>query len=104
MNDPFAMAMELLLADHPLREKVERSGELFEQASSQGHAEASERCALFEAFGMARPQSWSRALDFLELAARQGSRTAQEQLLLLSDNRTDPHVPQEADEAFWHDA
>jgi prolyl 4-hydroxylase len=95
--------MELLLADHPSREEVERAGELFEKASSQGCAEASERCALFEAFGMARPQSWSRALDFLELAAQQGSRTAQEQLLLLSDNGVDPQVPPGADEVYWHD-
>src|SRR5438445_446959 len=102
MSDPFATAMELLLADHPSREEVERAGELFEQASSQGRAEASERCAIFEAFGMARPQSWSRALDFLELAARQGLCTAQEQLLLLSDNGADPQVPPDADEAFWH--
>jgi len=94
--------MGLLLSDHPSREEVERTGELFEKASSQGHAEASERCALFEAFGMARPQSWFGALDFLELAARQGSRTAQEQLLLLNDNGADPQVPPGADEAFWH--
>src|SRR5438045_8960842 len=103
MSDPFATAMELLLADHPSREEVERAGQLFEQASSQGHAEASERCAVFEAFGMARPQSWERALDFLELSATQGSRAAREQLLLLNDNGTDPNVPADTDESFWRD-
>jgi hypothetical protein len=59
---------------------------------------------MFEAFGMARPQSWSRALDFLELGARQGSRSAQEQLLLLKDNSADPIIPPDADDAFWANA
>lgn len=33
--------------------------------------------------GAARPQSWERALDYLELAARRGSRRAQAQLQIL---------------------
>jgi hypothetical protein len=103
MSDPFQAAMRLLIDDRPSKDDVERAGELFEAASSQGHADASERCALFEAFGMARPQNWDRALDFLELAARQGSRNAQEQLLLLGDNNSDPAVPTDPDSHFWHE-
>jgi hypothetical protein len=101
MSELFKKAMELLLASHPARDDVARAGELLERASIEGHADASERCALFEAFGMARPQSWDRALDFLERAALQGSRSAQEQLLLLADNCADPVVAPGEDEAFW---
>jgi hypothetical protein len=103
MSDPFQTATELLLGERPAREDVVQAGELFEQASSGGHAEASERLAMFEAFGMARPQSWARALDFLKLAAIQGSRSAQEQLLLLRDNNSDPAIPPSSDEAFWNE-
>jgi hypothetical protein len=90
MSDPFTQAMELLLGDRPGREEIEEAGRLFERASAEGNSEASERCAMFDAFGMARPQSWTRALDMLALAASQGSRSAQDQLLLLNDNEVDP--------------
>ena len=90
MSEAFASAMDLLLGDRPGREQIEEAGRLFELASADGHAEASERCAMFEAFGMARPQSWDRALDMLALAATQGSGVAKEQLLLLHDSRFDP--------------
>ena len=56
---------------------------------------------MFEAFGIVRQQSWDRALDWLELAARQGSRSAREQLLLLADNDRDPSVSDEASDDFW---
>lgn len=101
MSTGYDTAMELLLGDRPGRQDVERAGELFEAASAGGHADASERCAMFEAFGMARPQSWERALDFLERAATQGSRSAQEQLLLLLDPASDPAPPAEATHDFW---
>src|SRR5438067_7607865 len=101
MNDSFTAATELLHTDRPSREAVMRAGELYELASSQGHAEATERLALFEAFGIVRQQSWDRALDWLELAARQGSRSAREQLLLLADNDRDPSVSDEASDDFW---
>lgn len=102
MVDQFETAMELLLGEAPSRDDVVRASQLLETASGGGHAEASERCALIEAFGMARPQSWDRALDYLALAARQGSRTAQEQLMLLSDNAHDPVIPDDADDSFWN--
>lgn len=101
MEDPFATAIDLLQAERPARGQVERALHLLQQASAEGHAHASERCALFAAFGMAGPPSWDAAIDLLELAARQGSRVAQEQLLLLSDSSRDPEVPENADEAFW---
>jgi len=90
MSDAYATAMQLLEADRPDREDVERGIALLETASAAGDADASERCALFESIGIVRPQSWDRALDYLELAAAQGSLRAQEQLLLLADNRIDP--------------
>ena len=101
MEDPVATAMDLLLAERPAREQVARAFELLERASAEGRAHASERCALFAAFGMTGPPNWDAAIDLLELAARQGSRLAQEQLLLLSDSTRDPELPSNADEAFW---
>ena len=101
MSEQFSSAMQLLLGDRPSLEDVQKAAGLFEAASSQGHAEASERCALLDALGSARPPDWNRSLDFLELAAFQGSRSAQEQLLLLADNEADPVVPAEAGREFW---
>lgn len=101
MNEAFATAMQLLLGERPSLEDVQQAARLFEEASSRGHAEASERCALLDALGSARPPDWNRSLDFLELAATQGSRSAQEQLLLLADNGADPAVPPDAGADFW---
>jgi hypothetical protein len=100
MSNEFATAMQLLEADRPARADVERGIALLEKASAEGDPNASERCALFESIGIVRPQDWGRALDYLELAAAQGSTTAREQLLLLADNRTDPTPDKGMD---WHD-
>lgn len=62
-----------------------RALELVQAASEQGHADATAMCALFEAIGVARPQSWSRALDKLQDAAQAGSTVAKGQLLTLSN-------------------
>jgi hypothetical protein len=101
MSDKFRAAMDVLLGEAVTREDALRASELIAEASEEGDPDASERCALFEAFGMARPQSWARAFDYLALAAAQGSRTAQEQLLLLSDNGADPAVPADAPAEAW---
>jgi prolyl 4-hydroxylase len=101
MTDAFATAMELLLAERPSLEQVQQAAGLLETASSQGHADASERCALLDALGSARPPDWNRSLDFLLLAAQQGSRSAQDQLLLLADPQADPVAPTQADAEFW---
>ena len=101
MSEPFATAMQLLLGEKPSLDDVQRAAGLLEEASSQGDAQASERCALLDALGSARPPDWNRSLDFLARAAEQGSATAQEQMLLLADNRSDPAVPSDADSDFW---
>src|SRR6185295_8543225 len=101
MSEEFATAMELLLGERPSLEDVQRAATLLETASSQGHAEASERCALLDALGSARPPDWNRALDLLTLAAQQGSRSAQGQLLLLADNQREPDVPADAADEYW---
>jgi hypothetical protein len=101
MNEPFATAMQLLLGEKPSLDDVQRAAGLLEEASSQGDAEASERCALLDALGSARPPDWNRSLDFLALAAEQGSATAQQQMLLLADNSSDPAVPSNAGSDFW---
>src|SRR6185295_641646 len=101
MTDQFTTAMQLLLGDRPTLDDVQQAAGLLEAASAEGHAEASERRSLLDALGSARPLDWDRALDHLALAARQGSRLAQEQLLLLRDNQSDPVVPADADPEAW---
>ena len=101
MSDAFTAATELLRTEPTSRQTLTHAGELFEVASLEGQAEASERVAFFEAFGMARPQNWERAFDFLESAARQGSRSAREQLLLLGDDNADLGLSVDASDDFW---
>jgi hypothetical protein len=101
MSEDFSTAMELLLGERPSLEDVQRAAALLEAASTAGHADASERLALVEALGSARPPDWDRALDLLALAAAQGSQLAQQQLLLLADDAIDPEVPSEAGADFW---
>ena len=103
MDERYLTATKLLLGDRPSRDEVERAAGMLEAASGDGSGEASERCALFEAFGMARPQNWERALDLLQLAAEQGSRSAREQLLLLADSDANPDVPPDVDAGFWRE-
>lgn len=64
---------------------------LIEAESEAGDADAAALLATLEAIGAARPQSWARALDFLELAARRGSGRARAQLAMLgrSDSEGD---------------
>ena len=83
-----AYALQLLRSPDFARHRAQVS-EVLEAASSAGSAEASELTALFDAMGIARPQSWDRAFDRLELAARQGSTSAQRQLLLLARGGAD---------------
>lgn len=101
MGEGFTTAMELLLGERPSLDDVQRAAGLLEAESERGHPEASERLALIEALGSARPPDWDRALDLLALAASQGSRPAQEQLLLLVDNHADPEPPEDAGAEFW---
>lgn len=56
---------------------------LIEAECEAGSAEAAALLATLEAMGAARPQSWTRALDYLELAACRGSGRAQAQLAML---------------------
>ncbi len=101
MTDAFATAMQLLLAEHPTLGDVQRAAELLEAASAAGHAQASERLALLDALGSARPPDWNRALDYLALAAKQGLQSAREQLLLLARNDADPVIPIDCGDEFW---
>jgi hypothetical protein len=72
---------------------------LVEESSNAGHAPATELWAVFEAMGVARPQNWERAFDLLLTAAKQGSLSAQRQLVILA--RRDEAVPPEPDAASW---
>ena len=97
----FAAAMELLSREPPSPDDVVRGVSLLESASAGGHPQAAERCALIEAMGVVRPQSWDRCLDYLQAAAERGSAAAQGQLLLLADNSRDPDLSDDAGGDRW---
>ena len=78
-----------LLRSDEVGKNLQRGVALVEAASAAGCAEASEMAAVFEAMGVDRPQSWDRALDLLQLAAEQGSKSAQAQLLVIADDPSD---------------
>lgn len=101
MSDDYSSAMEILLGARPALDDVQHAATLLERASEQGNAAASERLALLDAMGSARPPDWDRALDYLALAAAQGSRSALEQLLLLADNSRDPDMDGIRDSSDW---
>ncbi|MEO6359281.1 MAG: 2OG-Fe(II) oxygenase [Sphingomicrobium sp.] len=79
----FKSGMDLLHAERPLSD-WQRGVSMVEAASAQGLAQATERCALFEAMGVERPIDWDKALDRLALAAEQGSERAAAQLAVLA--------------------
>lgn len=79
----FALGVELLGRARSI-EEAGRASALIEEASAAGHSLASETCALIECMGIGRPISWNKGLDWLALAATQGSDRAQQQLLLLA--------------------
>jgi prolyl 4-hydroxylase len=62
---------------------------LIEGECEAGSAEAAALLATIEAMGAARPQSWARALDCLELAAGRGSGRARAQLAMLGRNEAE---------------
>src|SRR4051794_1484114 len=73
-------------------DEVLRAIPLIDSAAARKDAAALERRALLEAVGLARPQSWVRALDSLREAAERGSQSAQDQLRALArtgDARSD---------------
>jgi hypothetical protein len=79
----FALALELMCGPESGLH-VDRWVALVEAASDAGYAPASELWAVFEAMGVARPQSWERAFDLLARAASQGSASARRQLFVLA--------------------
>jgi prolyl 4-hydroxylase len=74
-----------LLQGAKARTEGRRALELIEAASAQGHPEAAAMSALFESMGTGRPQSWPKAIEALERAAKLGSQSAQGQLRALSE-------------------
>lgn len=78
-DDALAKSALGLLGDGKAEEGARRLAE----ACDAGSAFAAERLAVLEAMGAGRPQSWSRALAFLNLAAERGSESAGAQLKLL---------------------
>ena len=102
-NDPeatFRSAREIL-ANPASVDELQRGIALLEKARELGSVSAIELGALFEAMGIARPQSWERAFDLLELAAGKGSSSARRQLLLLSDPEAPWETVHSAEDADW---
>jgi len=64
-----------------------RGAQLLEAAAGQDGAEAAAHMAVLCGAGVCRPQNWSEALDYLQLAAERGSTSAQGQLELLCADR-----------------
>ena len=104
VDDPGAALAEArrVLTSPASPEELQRGVELMERASDAGCGEATELRALFEAMGIARPQSWDKAFDLLQRAAEQGSPSARRQLLLLADPGSDWESIEAAD-ASWAD-
>jgi hypothetical protein len=102
-RDPAAQTTlaEILLRTGNTPEHFSQAVCLIDDASAAGHADAMERLALFEAMGVARPQSWERAFDTLQQAAQRGSRSAQLQLMLLSEPSADPEPPRQTSPSSW---
>ena len=99
-HECFAVGMAIFSGSNS-SSQLDRAIALIEAASAHGVADATEKCALFEAIGIARPPSWARALDQLQLAAEQGSAIAQRQLLILT--QASPNLGHQplADQADW---
>jgi hypothetical protein len=99
-HERFAAGMAIL-SEANSSAHLDRAIALIEAASEQGVAEATEKCALFEAIGIGRPSNWARALDKLQLAAEQGGAGAQGQLLVLARTAPDPGEQNAAGQADW---
>lgn len=75
-------ARRLLTGDGAALDPVE-AARLLAAAAGEGDAEAAALMATVEAMGVAGPQNWERAFDWLERAAALGSESARAQLALL---------------------
>ena len=91
-----------LMAEADSFEAFERAVALIEDSARLGHAEALCILAVLEAVGAGRPRDWSRALQYLEQAAEQGSAHARGQLGLLG-RMSRPDAEQEGKYA-WREA
>jgi prolyl 4-hydroxylase len=95
------LARSLLGSPDATQEQFFRAISLVSSASAAGDADATEMRALFEAMGVAGPQSWDGAFNVLQLAAEQGSASARRQLVFLANPAVDPQVPARAHSSFW---
>ena len=82
METRLTLAKRLLTGDGAALDPA-RAASLLAAAADEGDAEAAALLATVEAMGIAGPQSWERAFDWLDRAAALGSESAQAQLLLL---------------------
>jgi predicted 2-oxoglutarate/Fe(II)-dependent dioxygenase YbiX len=76
------LAMQLLTGERAPLDPVQAAA-LLTAAADEGDAEAAALLATVEAMGVAGPQSWERALGWLNRAADLGSESARAQLALL---------------------
>jgi len=88
MTDPegqFDEGMRLLAVPN----QGQRGVELIEAAADAGHAQAMERCAVFECMGVLRAIDWHKCFSRLRDAANAGSIDARRQLILFAEDRSD---------------
>lgn len=82
MDTRLTLARRLLTGDGVALDPAQGAG-LLSAAAGEGDAEAAALMATVEAMGIAGPQNWDRAFDWLERAAALGSESARAQLELL---------------------
>jgi len=87
-TDQFETAMAILRGPDVDRE-LPRAAQLILAAAEAGYPDAVERRAAFETRSGA-DGDWNKALDSLAAAAEFGSKAAQQQLILLAEDRFDP--------------
>jgi prolyl 4-hydroxylase len=79
-------ADRILVGAEGVSAEPEAATRLYEEAAAAGSGAAARRLAVLAAVGVARPASWSEALDRLGDAAELGDRAAQKQLAILADD------------------
>jgi len=90
-----------ILASPDAAQRLQQVVALIEAAAAAGHAEATERRALFECSGVGRPAEWEKALDSLADAAELGSERAARQLILFAEDRFEGATPADVVPGAW---
>jgi hypothetical protein len=92
-----------MLAAPDAAQQLNEAAALIDAAAAEGHADATERRALFECSGVGRPADWEKALDSLAEAAELGSQLAARQLILFAEDRFERGAPADRQPGGWRE-